>query len=122
MSAMRHIRRRVALSPLTQSKSGAPFGQHFLVDRQIQQRIIDAIDLSADSVVLEIGAGPGNMTRLLAERVNKLISVEIDQSLAANLQQTFAGNDQVEIIHDDFLNLSIPALALHASDHKLIVF
>ena len=62
------------------------------------------------------------MTRLLAERVNKLISVEIDERLASRLQQTFADNSRVEIIHEDFLNLSIPSLALHASDRKLIVF
>jgi len=92
------------------------------MDPQVQHRIIDAIDISQDSVALEIGAGPGNMTRLLAERVNRLISVEIDERLASNLQQAFAGNSRVEIIHDDFLNLSIPSLASHASDRKLTIF
>jgi 16S rRNA (adenine1518-N6/adenine1519-N6)-dimethyltransferase len=122
MSALNHRPRPTARKFATQSKSGAPLGQHFLVDERIKRRIIDTIEPSPDAVVLEIGAGPANMTRLLAERANKLISVEIDEHFASKLQTIFSGNSRVEIVNDDFLNVSIPALAARNEHRKLFVF
>ena len=104
------------------SKPGAPLGQHFLVDRQIEQRIVAALGANAAAVVLEIGAGPGNMTRLLAEQVAHLVSVEIDRELAAKLHTSFAGNERVEIIHRDFLQVSLAEIAARHGGAKFLVF
>jgi 16S rRNA (adenine1518-N6/adenine1519-N6)-dimethyltransferase len=116
-------------APRTKTKTGAPLGQHFLTDRHIEQRIVAAVEsgiaASQQATVLEIGAGPGNMTRLLAEKLasnaGRLISVEIDAQLAAARQAEFAGNERVEIIHDDILNVDVAALATRHGG-KLVVF
>ena len=65
------------------------FGQHFLHDRQVLARIVDAIAPAADDVVVEIGPGEGALTRLLLERVDRLDAIEIDRDLAERLRTEF---------------------------------
>jgi 16S rRNA (adenine1518-N6/adenine1519-N6)-dimethyltransferase len=65
------------------------FGQHFLHDRQVLARIVDAIAPEAGDLLVEIGPGEGALTRLLLERVDRLQAVEIDRDLAARLQTEF---------------------------------
>ena len=65
------------------------FGQHFLHDRQVLARIVDAIAPAAGDVLVEIGPGEGALTRLLLERVDRVAAIEIDRDLAAHLRAEF---------------------------------
>lgn len=83
------------------------FGQNFLNDKRIQQKIIEACAFSNDDTVLEIGPGQGALTRLIAPHVKKLICVEADRDLIEPLRTEFAGT-HVEIVHANFLNYRLP--------------
>jgi len=72
--------------------------------------------------MLEIGAGPGTMTELLAERVSKLWAVEVDARLAAGLREKFADLPQVEVVENDILKVSIDALCRAAGRERIRVF
>jgi len=85
-------------------------GQHFLTDPSAANRIVDALgDLSQDTV-LEIGPGRGGLTSLLAPRVRRLIAVELDRVLAAQLRMQFALTENVEIIEGDILAIDFDSL------------
>jgi 16S rRNA (adenine1518-N6/adenine1519-N6)-dimethyltransferase len=77
------------------------FGQHFLNQPAIAERIVARAGLNADSVVLEIGPGRGSLTRLLAPRCRRLLLVEVDRDLADRLRADFAGQPSVEVIVGD---------------------
>lgn len=76
-------------------------GQNFLYDPSILTRIIDAADLSTEDTVVEIGPGPGRLTRLLADAVKKVIAIELDQDLYERLRSEFVGYRNVDLIHED---------------------
>jgi len=76
-------------------------GQNFLTDTHIQQKIIQACELKADDVVVEIGPGQGVLTRLIAPHVKKLICIETDRDLIEPLRSSLPA--RVDIIHADFL-------------------
>jgi 16S rRNA (adenine1518-N6/adenine1519-N6)-dimethyltransferase len=82
-------------------------GQNFLVDPNLQRRIVDALDPAADDLVLEIGPGRGALTRHLADRVGTLVLAELDRDLAARLRQEYAGRAHVRVIEGDVLDLSL---------------
>ena len=82
-------------------------GQNFLVDPNIQQKIVDALAPAPDRDVLEIGPGTGALTRRLAGRVRTLAAIELDDRLAAALQDEFTGRDDVRILHGDALALDV---------------
>jgi 16S rRNA (adenine1518-N6/adenine1519-N6)-dimethyltransferase len=73
-------------------------GQNFLIDGNIVSKIVDSAELDGNDVVLEIGAGIGTLTSSLAERVGKVIVIEIDHNLQPILAETLADCDNVEII------------------------
>ena len=79
-------------------------GQNFLFDPTILTRIVEAAGLSPDDTVVEIGPGPGRLTRLLADTVQKLIAIELDQDLYDALRSKFIGYRNVELVHGDALN------------------
>jgi SAM-dependent methyltransferase len=81
-------------------------GQHFLKDETYLRRIVAAADLSRADTVLEIGPGPGNLTRLLAEAAGRVIAVELDDNLIPLLRERFISNPHVHIVHGDILQLS----------------
>ncbi len=89
----------------TDTKTVVPkkhLGQNFLIDLNIQRKIIDFCDLKPHETVLEIGPGLGVLTGEIAARVKQVIAIEADAALAEDLKKTFqAGN--VEVIHADFL-------------------
>ncbi len=85
-------------------------GQNFLEDPAILQRIVDAAELTADDLVLEIGPGLGTLTRLLAVSAGRVLAVELDERLAAILPEILADCPNVEIIHGDILALDPAAL------------
>jgi len=82
-------------------------GQNFLVDKNIQEKIIQSGNLKKSDVVLEIGPGRGELTSLLLERVKKVIAVEIDSSLCAILRDKFSGYQNFELINQDILKFVI---------------
>ena len=87
------------------------FGQHFLRDRKVLERIADALGLTGSETVIEIGPGRGALTDLLAERAGRLVAVEIDRDLAAHLRTRYAGRPHVEIVEADVLQTDLAALA-----------
>lgn len=78
-------------------------GQNFLVDQTVAQRIVEAVDISPDDYVFEIGPGLGALSQLLAQKTNNLALVEIDPQLAKLLSDSFAGCGNVEVIREDAL-------------------
>jgi 16S rRNA (adenine1518-N6/adenine1519-N6)-dimethyltransferase len=67
--------------------------QHFLVDRGVLERIVAAADIDKDEVVLEIGAGPGNLTRLLSKNARHVYAIELDQRFVEKLEADFRGSN-----------------------------
>jgi 16S rRNA (adenine1518-N6/adenine1519-N6)-dimethyltransferase len=85
-------------------------GQHFLASEDNALRIVDSLGDISQSTVLEIGPGRGMMTSLLARRARRLIAVELDRVLAAQLRLKFGMTRNVEIIEGDILSIDIDSL------------
>jgi 16S rRNA (adenine1518-N6/adenine1519-N6)-dimethyltransferase len=83
-------------------------GQHHVIDPSLLERIVGYADVSKKEVVLEIGAGIGNLTRLLAERARKVIAVERDGRFVKILRERLRGYPNIKIVHDDVLQLKLP--------------
>ena len=79
------------------------FGQNFLIDGHVLDKIIAGAGVTKDDMVLEIGPGIGTMTQYLAEAAGKVVAVEIDRNLLPILQETLADYDNVKVIHADVL-------------------
>jgi 16S rRNA (adenine1518-N6/adenine1519-N6)-dimethyltransferase len=82
------------------------FGQHFLSDRHILQRIVRLANISSEDTVVEIGPGAGSLTRELAAAAKHVTAIEIDPDLIPNLRSTMPGN--VEIVEGDALEVELP--------------
>lgn len=89
----------------------AKLGQNFLRDANAARRIVDGLGDLSQSIVLEIGPGRGALTALLAQRSQRLIAAEIDESLVRQLQVDFAGRENVEIRRANILHFPIAELA-----------
>lgn len=87
------------------------FGQNFLIDTHVLDKIIRAAEITKEDMVLEIGPGIGTMTQYLAEAAGKVIAVEIDRNLIPILSETLSMYDNVRIINEDVLKLDIRKLA-----------
>ena len=85
-------------------------GQNFLFDASILARIIDAAEPSSDDTVVEIGPGPGRLTRLLAEKAKKVIAIELDQQLYERLRAELIGYRNVELICGDALKFAYESI------------
>lgn len=86
------------------------FGQNFLIDGHVLDKIIAGAGVTKDDMVLEIGPGIGTMTQYLAEAAGKVVAVEIDRNLLSILQETLADYDNVKVIHADVLSLDLEKL------------
>ena len=86
------------------------FGQNFLIDGHVLDKIIAGAGVTKDDMVLEIGPGIGTMTQYLAEAAGKVFAVEIDRNLLPILQETLADYDNVKVIHADVLSLDLEKL------------
>ena len=87
------------------------YGQNFLIDAHVLDKIIAAADVGPEDFVLEIGPGIGTMTQYLAEHAREVAAVEIDTHLIPILEDTLQDYDNVTIINEDILKLDINALA-----------
>lgn len=87
------------------------FGQNFLIDPHVLDKIIAAAGITKDDFVLEIGPGIGTMTQYLAEAAREVTAVEIDRNLIPILEETLAEYDNVTVINQDILKLDLEALA-----------
>ena len=85
-------------------------GQHFLIDREVLDRVASAAELAADDTVIEVGPGLGVLTGELARQAGRVIAVELDGRLASILKQTLASVKNVSIINEDILKLDPAAL------------
>jgi 16S rRNA (adenine1518-N6/adenine1519-N6)-dimethyltransferase len=85
-------------------------GQHFLANDSFTLQIVDALGDTSQSTVLEIGPGRGVLTSLLAKRARRLIAVELDRVLAAQLRLRFGMFPNVEVIEADFLSVDLDSL------------
>lgn len=95
------------------------FGQNFLVDRAILQKIIEAAELEQDDQVLEVGAGTGVLTRELAREVRRVVAVELEQDMLTLLEKTAGGHPNVEIIARNLLYLD-PQEVFEQDRYKLV--
>ncbi|MEY8427105.1 16S rRNA (adenine(1518)-N(6)/adenine(1519)-N(6))-dimethyltransferase RsmA [Lachnospiraceae bacterium 46-15] len=86
------------------------FGQNFLIDAHVLDKIIAAAEITKEDFVLEIGPGIGTMTQYLAESAGRVVAVEIDKALLPILEETLAGYGNVDVIHADVLKLDIGQL------------
>ena len=86
------------------------YGQNFLIDDHILNKIVEAADITKDDCVLEIGPGIGTMTQYLCEAAGRVVAVEIDSSLIPILNDTLSEYDNVTIINDDVLKVDIRSL------------
>ena len=96
------------------------FGQNFLIDTHVLEKIVDAADIGKDDLVLEIGPGIGTVTQYLCEAARKVIAVEIDRKLIKILKDTLSAYDNVEIINEDILKVDIAALVEEKNGGKPI--
>ena len=94
------------------------FGQNFLIDTHVLDRIIEASEITKDDFVLEIGPGIGTMTQYLAQAAGKVIAVEIDKNLIPILEDTLSGYDNVRVINEDVLKLDLKKLADEENNGK----
>lgn len=83
------------------------YGQNFLIDTHVLDKIIRSAEISQDDMVLEIGPGIGTMTQYLACAAQKVIAVEIDRALIPILEDTLDGFHNVQVINEDFLKLDL---------------
>lgn len=87
------------------------FGQNFLIDGNVVEKIVREAGVTKDDFVLEIGPGIGTMTQLLCENAREVAAVEIDTNLIPILKETLAPYDNVTVINEDILKVDIAALA-----------
>lgn len=96
------------------------FGQNFLIDSNIIDKIVFSAGITSDDVVLEIGPGIGSLTQVLCENAKKVIAVEIDNNLIPILNDTLGDYSNLEIINSDILKLDIQELVNTRNDGKPI--
>lgn len=98
------------ISAARPGRSSPKLGQHFLIDRSAAMRIVEALGDLSQSTVLEIGPGRGALTSLLARRARRVMAIETDRVLAAQLRMNFSLSSNVEIIEGDILAIDFNTL------------
>ena len=86
-------------------------GQHFLTDRRILQRIVDALEIAPGETIVEIGPGRGSLTELLVLRATRLILIEYDRALAELLRKRYESNPSVSVVEADVLTVHFADVA-----------
>lgn len=96
------------------------FGQNFLIDSNVLDKIIMASEITKDDFVVEIGPGIGTLTQYLCEHAGKVIAIEIDNKLIPILNDTLADYDNVEVINKDVLKIDLNKLVEEKNNNKKI--
>lgn len=96
------------------------FGQNFLIDPHVLDKIVDAAQITKDDFVLEIGPGIGTLTQYLCEHARQVLAVEIDDKLIPILKETLQPYENVEVLHGDILKQDIQQIADTYNDGKPI--
>ncbi len=96
------------------------FGQNFLIDTHVLEKIISSAGITKDDFVLEIGPGIGTMTQYLCESAREVMAVEIDKNLIPILSDTLSAYDNVTVVNEDILKLDIAKTAIEHNDGKPI--
>ena len=94
------------------------FGQNFLIDTHVLEKIIGAAGVTKEDMVIEIGPGIGTMTQYLAESARKVVAVEIDRALIPILADTLQEYDNVTVLNEDILKVDIAKLVAEENDGK----
>lgn len=112
-SSLNAGRKRVNVPKISAARPGRSkpkLGQHFLTDRSAAMRIVEALGDLSQNTVLEIGPGRGALTSLLARRARRVMAIETDRVLAAQLRMNFSLSPNVEIIEGDILAIDFDTL------------
>lgn len=96
------------------------FGQNFLIDSNILDKIAACANITKEDCVLEIGPGIGSLTQVLAEHARQVVAVEIDSTLIPILRQTLSDYDNIEILHQDILKTDIAKIIQEKNNGKPI--
>lgn len=96
------------------------FGQNFLIDTHVLDKIIAAANITENDLVLEIGPGIGTMTQYLCEHARQVIAVEIDKNLIPILEDTLSDYDNVKVIQNDILKVDINEIARKENEGRPI--
>lgn len=96
------------------------FGQNFLIDTHVLDKIIEESGITKDDCVLEIGPGIGTMTQYLCENAREVVAVEIDKALIPILEDTLSEYDNVTVINDDILKVDVQKIVDEKNDGKPI--
>lgn len=96
------------------------FGQNFLIDTHVLEKIVTSAGLTKDDLVLEIGPGIGSMTQYLCEHAREVIAVEIDTALIPILEDTLSDYDNVTVINQDILKVDMNQIAMERNNGRPI--
>jgi 16S rRNA (adenine1518-N6/adenine1519-N6)-dimethyltransferase len=116
LTNIRELRQLLMRHQMRPNKS---FGQNFLVDRTILEKIVEAAALTADDEVLEVGAGTGVLTRELARQARRVVAVELERDMLALLRETTATCQNVELVARNLLFLD-PTEVFAQRNYKLV--
>ena len=94
------------------------FGQNFLIDTHVLEKIIGAAGITKEDMIIEIGPGIGTMTQYLAELARKVVAVEIDRALIPILADTLQEYDNVTVLNEDILKVDIAKLVAEENNGK----
>ncbi len=96
------------------------YGQNFLVDTHVLEKIMDAAEITREDCVVEIGPGIGTMTQYLAERAREVVAVEIDKKLIPILEETLAAYDNVTVLNEDIIKVDLNHIVKEKNEGKPI--
>lgn len=116
MPGLGNVRNTIEVLQKYQFNFQKKFGQNFLIDNNILEKIVTSSEIGSTDFVLEVGPGIGTLTQHLCENANRVAAVEIDPALIPVLQDTLSCYDNVEIIHQDILKVDIEGLVAENSN------
>ena len=97
------------------------FGQNFLIDKNVVNKIVNDIDIKPSSLVIEIGCGDGKLTRVLCEKFDRVIGYEIDLEVKDRLLYNLRDFSNYEVIFADFLKRDVVSDINYSYDHLYVV-